>query len=81
MNYQVAIAEIVEYLVPITARNEMDADRAAMQKFLRTSFEGRVRWRVAVRACEVDGVNSDDAPRVSSSRKMKRGALRHSADL
>lgn len=57
--YTVAITEIAEYLVPITARNEMEADREAMDKFLRTSFDGRGKWKVAVRACEVDGVNQD----------------------
>lgn len=73
--YTVAITEIVEYLVPVTALSELDADRAAMGKFTRTSFAQRVKWQVAVRACEVEGVNP-----VSES-KPRRGVLRHSADL
>lgn len=77
--YLVAITEIVEYLVPVTAKGEAEAEIKGINKIVRT--RNRDQWCVGVQARECEGVNSDDSPRVSSPRKAKKGLLRHSADL
>lgn len=73
MKYMVAVTEIVEYLVPVTAKNEEDAGELALEKIINT--RNRDKWCVGVRARDVDGVN------VQTSSKLRRGSLRHSADL
>lgn len=79
MKYMVAITEIVEYLVPVTAPDEESAGGIALDKIINT--RDRDKWCVGVQARDIDGVMPNDAPAVSSSRKIKRGTLRHSADL
>lgn len=70
MKYVVAITEIVEYLVPVTARSEADAERLAMNKIVMT--RNRDQWCVAVRARECEGINLDEPPAVSSGVRAKR---------
>lgn len=55
MKYMVAITEIVEYLVPVTARDEDAAGEIALNKIVRT--RNRDKWCVGVNARDVDGVN------------------------
>lgn len=76
--YMVAITEVVEYLVPVTARNEEVAAEIAERKIERT--RNRDQWCVSVRARECEGVNlaGADELRTSSTAFVK---LRHSADL
>lgn len=70
--YTVAITEIVEYLVPVTARSEADAERIGLNKIVMT--RNRDQWCVNLRAREVDGVNSDDQPRSSTPLYRKKRA-------
>ena len=64
MKYMVAITEIVEYLVPVTAPNEERAAEIAENKIVRT--RNRDKWCVSVRARECEGVNYADQPAASS---------------
>ena len=58
--YMVAITEVVEYLVPVRAVNEKEAERIGEAKLVRT--RNRDGWCVSVQAREVDGVNIDTPP-------------------
>lgn len=62
--YMVAITEIVEYLVPVTAPNEERAGEIAERKIINT--RDRDQWCVNVRAREVDGVSAATKPAVST---------------
>lgn len=54
--YLVAVTEIVEYLVPVTARDEDAAGELALDKIINT--RNRDKWVSGVNARDVDGVNA-----------------------
>lgn len=63
--YMVAVTEIVEYLVPVTAPDEEQAAEIGERKIEQT--RNRDKWCVGVQAREVDGVEIVSKPRVSTA--------------
>ncbi len=53
--YMVAVTEIVEYLVPVRAKDEEAAAEIAERKI--TNTRNRDQWCVNIKAREVEGVN------------------------
>lgn len=57
--YTVAITEIVEYLVPVTADDEDAAGEIGLDKLINT--RNRDKWCTDVTARDIDGVNPNAA--------------------
>lgn len=53
--YTVAITEIIEYLVPVEAANEQEAESAGLAKFMHSGDPNE--YAVSIQSREVEGVN------------------------
>lgn len=55
--FNVAMTEVVEYLIPVEAADEAEAEEKARLTYTNSTREAADDWFVCVRARECEGVN------------------------
>ena len=55
--FNVEMTEVVEYLIPVEAANEAEAEEKARLVYTKSTHEDAEDWFVCVRARECEGVN------------------------